>query len=172
MARPGLIHNIVRYVLEPTLGQQLLGFIPLYCKIVQGLDRQACSYYRGDQIVKWMFESGVVPNGPGWGYHAGPRSDPLEGLSWHWPPSNYQINRDKTVFYYTPGRCSMKFISRYTVAVRIELAYVKVEVYLDPAKVIKKLPQPGLKLGGSFEDAQLALKYLLDLKDQMIKLGY
>lgn len=56
--------------------------------------------------------------------------------------------------------------------VRIGFAYVEVEVCFDPAKVIKKLPQPGLKLGGSFEDAQLALKYLLDLKDQMIALGY
>ena len=167
MARPGLVQNIVRYVLEPTIGQQLLGFKLLIVEIDPYIG--IVKYYGYEQEVSWDIGSGTIS------YYLGPRGFPDKRTYITINSGTYEINRYRMSFCYANRNAKLEFQGRYPILILIsrrDKMYTSVEVATGPHNIRKKLISPDLKLDGSFEDAQLALKYLLDLKDQMIKLGY
>jgi hypothetical protein len=161
MARCGVVQNIVRHVLEPTGSQELLGFKPLYWHIFD----YYITYYQYDRYVTWYVGDGYL------GYTTGSRNF-NDRLTVEAYPNRYYIDHASMGFEYKRNSCYMHFTSKYRLEASITVTHVRLRARFNPLQFNKKLPQPGLKLGGSFEDAQLALKYLLDLKDQMIKLGY
>lgn len=161
MARCGVVQNIVKYVHDPTVSQELLGFKPLYSRIFNNY----ITYYQYDRYVTWSGRSGYL------GYTIGSRNF-NERLIVVACPDRYYIDRASMGFEYKRNSCHIQFTSKYLLIARITVTHVQLIIRFEPCDIYKKLPQPGVKLDGSFEDAQLALKYLLDLKDQMIKLGY
>lgn len=161
MVRCGVVHNIVKYVHDPTISQELLGFKPL-CWHVFGT---RITYYRYDRYVTWRAQSNYL------GYITGSRNF-RDRLSVEVSLDRYVIDNAEITFEYRPGACIINFTSRYRLTAYIEATHIRLRMGSVPFEMYKKLPRPDVKLDGSFEDAQLALKYLLDLKDQMIKLGY
>ena len=170
MARCGVVQNIVRHVLEPTIGQQLLGFKPLKILIESCYDGGSVTYYGHEQEVGWYTRSINTS------YYLGPRGRMHKGTAISIFPPEYQIRQGRTHFFYSNNNARIEFQSRNPISALISRESKKyVIVRVDrrgPFEICKKLLSPDLKLDGSLEDAQLALKYLLNLKDQMTKLGY
>lgn len=168
MARLGLTHNLAWYVREPTIGQQLIGLVPIRCLIAQthGIE---ITYYDYTREVSWCNTGNYLH------HHLRFRNDRNAMLSRMCKPNgNYTITQDGFTFSYNGSQVTSdaRFTSRYRIESWFDICHVGVLLQLAPVSVTKKLQRPDIKLDGTVEDAELALKYFLDLRDQMIKLGY
>lgn len=168
MARLGFTHSLVWHVRGPTLAQRLIGLVSIRCKA----DRSSVIrlvYYDRTQEVCWSSAGNCVYYNLCFRNRRGVTQSRLCQLN-----DSYRISQDGLDFYYDKPRelCDMLFTSRCWIDARIEKTCIVVRLRSNPISLTRKFLRPNVKFDGSYEDAELALRYFLNLRDQLISLGY
>ena len=165
MARFGLFHTLNWLTRPFSTSMQLLS-LPAMNVLIEP-DPAAITYY----TTKYAFWACV---GQRVSYRMGDRTGGLPTIrrSMHLVKNSYEVIHHGLTFEYNPG-ATMMFISRCRIEISIRSSpNISIELFTPPTRITRQVLNPGIKLHGSYEDAELAFKHFLKIRDDMLRLGY